>query len=146
VEWRANDIVLTHRANGAAVATSVELYITAAYWFTASTSFANPAVTIARGFSNTFARIRPADVAPFIVAQLLGAVAAMPVASFEPTNRRPVGQVLARPEEGAMPGLYGTADSDSGHPHRSPTRQWDVRKLCHAEVDRLARSYIGRPS
>ena len=47
----------------AAVATSVGLYITAAYWFTASTSFANPAVTIARAFSNTFAGIRPQDVA-----------------------------------------------------------------------------------
>jgi glycerol uptake facilitator-like aquaporin len=70
-------IVLTLRANPSAVAASVGLYITAAYWFTASTSFANPAVTIARGFSNTFAGIRPADVAPFIVAQLVGAVTAL---------------------------------------------------------------------
>jgi glycerol uptake facilitator-like aquaporin len=51
-------------------------YITAAYWFTASTSFANPAVTIARSLSDTFAGIRPDDVPLFIVAQLLGAVAA----------------------------------------------------------------------
>jgi glycerol uptake facilitator-like aquaporin len=70
-------ILLTLRASPGAVAASVGLYITAAYWFTASTSFANPAVTIARGFSNTFAGIRPADVAPFIVAQLVGAVLAM---------------------------------------------------------------------
>ena len=56
-------ILLTLRANPAAVATSVGLYITAAYWFTASTSFANPAVTIARALSDTFAGIRPADVA-----------------------------------------------------------------------------------
>lgn len=70
-------ILLTLRANPSAVAASVGLYITAAYWFTASTSFANPAVTIARAFSNTFAGIRPADVAPFIVAQLVGAVAAL---------------------------------------------------------------------
>ena len=69
-------ILLTLRANPAAVATSVGLFITAAYWFTASTSFANPAVTIARALSDTFAGIRPADVVPFIVAQLLGAVAA----------------------------------------------------------------------
>jgi glycerol uptake facilitator-like aquaporin len=69
-------ILLTLRANPAAVATSVGLYITAAYWFTASTSFANPAVTIARAFSDTFAGIRPADVAPFIAAQLIGAAAA----------------------------------------------------------------------
>jgi glycerol uptake facilitator-like aquaporin len=70
-------ILLTLRANPGAVATSVGLYITAAYWFTASTSFANPAVTIARAFSNTFAGIRFADVAPFIVAQLVGALAAL---------------------------------------------------------------------
>ena len=55
----------------------VGLYITAAYWFTASTSFANPAVTIARGLSNTFAGIMPAHVPGFIVAQLAGALAAM---------------------------------------------------------------------
>ena len=70
-------ILLTVQAKPTAVATSVGLYITAAYWFTASTSFANPAVSIARAFSGTFAGIRPADVAPFIVAQMLGAVAAM---------------------------------------------------------------------
>ena len=58
------------------VAFAVGAYITAAYWFTASTSFANPAVTIARSLSDTFAGIRPSDVPWFIVAQLLGAVAA----------------------------------------------------------------------
>ena len=51
-------------------------YITAAYWFTASTSFANPAVTLARSATDTFAGIRPADAPAFIVAQLLGAAAA----------------------------------------------------------------------
>jgi glycerol uptake facilitator-like aquaporin len=55
---------------------AVGAYITAAYWFTASTSFANPAVTLARAASNTFAGIRPADAPGFIVAQLLGAAAA----------------------------------------------------------------------
>jgi glycerol uptake facilitator-like aquaporin len=54
---------------------AVGAYITAAYWFTASTSFANPAVTLARSASDTFAGIRPADVPGFIVAQLLGAAA-----------------------------------------------------------------------
>lgn len=58
------------------VAPSVALYITAAYWFTSSTSFANPAITIARSLTNTFAGIAPHDVLPFIVAQLLGAAAA----------------------------------------------------------------------
>ena len=55
---------------------TVGLFITSAYWFTASTSFANPAVTIARSLTNTFAGIGPTGVPPFIVAQLLGAIAA----------------------------------------------------------------------
>jgi glycerol uptake facilitator-like aquaporin len=59
-----------------AVPFAVGAYITAAYWFTSSTSFANPAVTLARAASDTFAGIRPADVPGFIVAQLLGAAAA----------------------------------------------------------------------
>jgi glycerol uptake facilitator-like aquaporin len=59
-----------------AIATAVGLYITAAYWFTASTSFANPAVTIARALSNTFAGIAPEAVMAFIVAQILGALLA----------------------------------------------------------------------
>lgn len=58
------------------VAFAVASYITAAYWFTASTSFANPAVTIARSLSDTFAGIRPADAPLFIVAQLAGGIAA----------------------------------------------------------------------
>lgn len=65
-------ILLTRRFRPDQVAVSVGLYITAAYWFTASTSFANPAVTLARSLSNTFAGIRPGDVAPFVAAQLLG--------------------------------------------------------------------------
>ena len=55
---------------------AVGAYITGAYWFTSSTSFANPAVTVARSMTNTFAGIRPADVAGFVVVQLLGAFAA----------------------------------------------------------------------
>ena len=70
-------ILLTLRANRAVVPMAVGLYITAAYWFTASTSFANPAVTMARALSNTFAGIRPFDVAPLIAAQLIGAAAAL---------------------------------------------------------------------
>ena len=60
----------------------VAAWIGAAYWFTASTSFANPAITIARALSNTFAGISPADVPGFIVAQLVGALAAIPVARW----------------------------------------------------------------
>lgn len=58
----------------------VACYITGAYWFTASTSFANPAVTIARSFSDTFAGIAPADVPGFIAAQIMGALLAFAVA------------------------------------------------------------------
>ena len=63
-----------------AVPFAVGLYITSAYWFTASTSFANPAVTIARSLSDTFAGIAPAAVLAFIVAQLAGMLAAVAVA------------------------------------------------------------------
>ena len=64
------------RLRADAVPFAVAAYITAAYWFTASTSFANPAVTLARSATDTFAGIRPADAPAFIVAQLLGAGAA----------------------------------------------------------------------
>lgn len=64
------------RRRSEAVPFAVGAYITAAYWFTASTSFANPAVTIARAMTNTFAGIRPKDVGGFIVAQLIGAALA----------------------------------------------------------------------
>jgi glycerol uptake facilitator-like aquaporin len=64
------------RTRASVVPFVVAAYITAAYWFTASTSFANPAVTLARSASNTFAGIRPADAPGFIVAQLLGAATA----------------------------------------------------------------------
>jgi glycerol uptake facilitator-like aquaporin len=63
-----------------AVPYAVGLYITAAYWFTASTSFANPAVTIARSLSDTFAGIAPSSVIAFIAAQLVGTLLAIPVA------------------------------------------------------------------
>jgi len=64
------------RRRSGAVPFAVGAYITAAYWFTASTSFANPAVTLARAASDTFAGIRPVDVPAFLAAQLLGAAAA----------------------------------------------------------------------
>lgn len=86
-EWVATfglifTILATLRVREEAVAMAVGLYITAAYWFTASTSFANPAVTIARAFSDTFAGIRPVDVAPFIVAQFIGAFCAWGVCAW----------------------------------------------------------------
>jgi glycerol uptake facilitator-like aquaporin len=66
----------TVRTRPTAIPFAVGAYVTAGYWFTASTCFANPAVTLARAASNTFAGIRPADVGGFIAAQLVGAFAA----------------------------------------------------------------------
>jgi len=91
-EWVAtfgllSTILLTLRAKPQALATSVGLYITAAYWFTASTSFANPAVTLARAFSNTFAGIRLADVPLFVTAQLTGAFCALWFVGLLPGGR-----------------------------------------------------------
>lgn len=69
-------IIGTARHRPAMVPASVALYIAAAYWFTSSTSFANPAITVARSLSDSFAGIAPADVPMFIVAQLTGAAVA----------------------------------------------------------------------
>lgn len=70
-------IATASRVHPDRVAGAVALYITAAYWFTSSTSFANPAVTVARAFTATFAGIRLDDVAPFIAAQLVGGTLAV---------------------------------------------------------------------
>ena len=70
-------ILGTVRHRPAWVPASVALYITAAYWFTSSTSFANPAITVARSLSDSFAGIAPADAPAFIVAQLTGAMIGM---------------------------------------------------------------------
>lgn len=103
-EWVATfglvaTILLTLRARPDAVATSVGLYITAAYWFTASTSFANPAVTLARAFSDTFAGIRLPDVPLFVLAQLAGAAAALGLV-----------RVLSGPSKTAAPALPVVAE------------------------------------
>lgn len=75
-------ILLGNRHRPSAVPVLVAGYIFAAYWFTASTSFANPAVTLARSLTQTFAGVRSADVAGFVLAQSLGALAALPVAAL----------------------------------------------------------------
>jgi glycerol uptake facilitator-like aquaporin len=75
------------RSRPKAIPWLVGLYITAAYWFTASTSFANPAVAIARAFSNTFAGIRPVDLPGFIVAELVGAFLGLILAGWMLTER-----------------------------------------------------------
>jgi glycerol uptake facilitator-like aquaporin len=73
----------------------VGLYITAAYWFTASTSFANPSVAIARALSDTFAGIRPADLPGFIAAEFLGALIAMGFASWLLAEPKPIAEMKA---------------------------------------------------
>ncbi len=75
-------IFATHQARRDFVPVAVGLYITGAYWFTASTSFANPAVTLARSLSDTFAGIRPADAPAFIIAQIAGALLALAVCTW----------------------------------------------------------------
>ena len=81
-----------HRAE--VVPFAVGLYITAAYWFTASTSFANPAVTIARTLTDTFSGIRPADAPLFIICQIIGALMATWVMAWL-LSRRPADQAVA---------------------------------------------------
>jgi glycerol uptake facilitator-like aquaporin len=95
-EWVATfglviTIVAGIRFAHAAVPWLVGLYITAAYWFTASTSFANPAVAIARSLTNTFSGIRPVDLPGFIAAQMAGAVCALALVSW--LLRAPIGIV-----------------------------------------------------
>jgi glycerol uptake facilitator-like aquaporin len=82
-------ILGTGRHRPAAVPASVALYIVAAYWFTSSTSFANPAITVARSLSDSFAGIAPGDVPPFVLAQLAGALLAAGAAGvlFPPDAR-----------------------------------------------------------
>jgi glycerol uptake facilitator-like aquaporin len=72
--------LLKHKAD--LIPQAVALYIVGAYWFTASTSFANPAVTLARSFTNTFAGIAPSCVLAFVAAQALGAMIAVVVAKY----------------------------------------------------------------
>lgn len=75
-------ILLVSKARESAVAAAVALTIAAGYWWTASTSFANPAITIARSFSDTFAGISPKDAPAFMIAQLMGALFAWLCATF----------------------------------------------------------------
>ena len=75
-------ILAVSRFRAEAIPVAVGLYITAAYWFTASTSFANPAVTVARALTDSFSGIAPGDVPMFIVAQLVGALAGLGIMSW----------------------------------------------------------------
>ncbi len=122
------------RSRSSVVPFAVAAYITAAYWFTASTSFANPAVTLARSASDTFAGIRPADVPLFVVAQLAGAgaatalfrwlVPALPtVASAVIVPTAPVEDGDAPPSRGQPCVLGDAIDSSDSRPHRIDCRR-----------------------
>ncbi|WP_194724707.1 MIP/aquaporin family protein [Noviherbaspirillum malthae] len=101
-------IISCSRTRPSITPSAVALYITAAYWFTSSTSFANPAVTLARSASNTFAGIRPEDAPGFIIAQVLGAAVATLVFSWlyprPPTGTTIAGTVVPREIAGTQAG------------------------------------------
>src|SRR5690348_12838431 len=102
------------RRRSDAVPFAVGAYITAAYWFTSSTSFANPAVTLARSASDTFAGIRPIDVPGFIVMQLAGAMAATVLARWMvPTLPEVAARVVMPHGDAAMASDATTAAGDS---------------------------------
>jgi glycerol uptake facilitator-like aquaporin len=88
-------ILAGRRSSPGALPWLVGLYITAAYWFTASTSFANPAVTVARAFTETFSGIAPADAPAFIVAQLAGALVAAAAVGWLIAGPAPAGARVA---------------------------------------------------
>ncbi|MGP3534414.1 MIP/aquaporin family protein [Microbacterium sp. RD1] len=95
---------LARTGNGAVTAATVGAYIGAAYWFTSSTSFANPAVTIARMFTDTFAGIAPGSVAPFVLAQLVGAALGLALTiAFYPTADRTAGAVVVPTQPETQP-------------------------------------------
>ncbi len=90
-------ILLGARHRPMAVPALVACYIFAAYWFTASTSFANPAVTLARALTRTFAGIRPDDILGFVAAQLVGALAALAVSQVLVPMDKPTGRTVPAP-------------------------------------------------
>lgn len=90
------------RRRSEAVPFAIAAYITAAYWFTASTSFANPAVTLARSASDTFAGIRPQDAPGFILAQLLGAAVATIIFRWLIPSLPKGARAVVVPHEGAV--------------------------------------------
>ncbi len=96
------------RVRSSAVPFAVGAYITAAYWFTASTSFANPAVTLARAATNTFSGIRPVDAPGFIAAQLVGAFAATAVFRWLVPSLQTEATSVLVPHEATEDRRYGT--------------------------------------
>lgn len=108
-------LVARHRAESTPLAVSA--WIVAAYWFTSSTSFANPAVTLARSLTDTFAGIRPVDTAPFIAAQILGALSGLAFVTFLTAEKAAERAHPPHPRSDAAPGLATpSAPTSSGAP------------------------------
>jgi glycerol uptake facilitator-like aquaporin len=122
-----------------AVAWAVGLYITGAYWFTASTSFANPAVTIARSLTNTFAGIRPADVPAFVAAQLIGAGAATALFRWLFTALQRSAADVIVPHERASSRRYEDA---TRHHQRYPRKLAGARRGSPRSRDAATRSGV----
>jgi glycerol uptake facilitator-like aquaporin len=105
----------SRRRSSAVVPFAVGAYITAAYWFTASTSFANPAVTLARAFTDTFAGIRIVDVPAFVLAQVIGAALATTLFRWLVPALRETADRVVVPHEAAS---AGTSYREASHAHR----------------------------
>jgi arsenate reductase len=103
-------VALTRTGRIQLVAVAVPAWIGAAYFFTASTSFANPAVTIARSVTDTFAGIAPAEVAPFVAAQIVGAAMGAAAAGLLYSSRRP------EPRAATSVGVPSASDRGEGSP------------------------------
>jgi glycerol uptake facilitator-like aquaporin len=106
------------RSSSEATPYAVAAYIVGAYWFTSSTSFANPAVTIARSLSDTFAGIRPADIAPFVAAQIAGAGAATALFVWLAPDSRDAAEAVLLPHS-LPPEAYDAHNLGHQHPARS---------------------------
>jgi glycerol uptake facilitator-like aquaporin len=119
-----------HRA--AAIAAGVALYIGAAYWFTSSTSFANPAVTIARSLTDTFSGVAPRDVLPFIAAQLAGALLGSAIAAVLLNPGKTSGAPSAEPKK-ALSEIVSAAGVQAPDTRPTASRQ-DARQ--HARTPR----------
>ena len=117
-------ILATLKARPSAVAAMVGLYIAAGYWFTASTSFANPAVTLARSFTDTFSGIAPADAPAFILAQFAGAALAWAVFGWllEPSAGGARGGAPPREKEPSAGGARGGAPPRKKEPSAGGAR------------------------
>lgn len=122
-------VVLGHRRSEQAP-WMVSCWIGAAYWFTASTSFANPAITFARSLTDTFSGIRPIDVPGFVAAQIIGALLALPVARLLFTSRAPRSETSPyRDEPEACSEAAVGADRDERNsPYRPMAIQTRLRK------------------